>query len=218
MDFIIFFQRRKMALVPLLRKLPTMIGKPQIFIQGIQRIGPRFNLVPSIWNLGKTFVTSNISFKSDDNKSKPPVKPFKCNDCGKSFSKKSTLDQHILDVHLKLKPFMCHICVESFAQQTSLDKHIASQHREDLKLVQCQVCDETFKNSKELETHIRQFHIVTDHQCPHCNKYCTTKRGLNQHIDVCLNSRKFKCSKCGEAFVEKKTLDDHIFTFCHDPQ
>ena len=39
-----------MALVPLLRKLPTLMRKPQLFIHGIQRIGPKFNFPPSFWS------------------------------------------------------------------------------------------------------------------------------------------------------------------------
>ena len=29
-------------------------------------------------------------------------------------------------------------------------------------------------------------------------------------IDYCLNNRKFKCEECGEAFVEERTLNDHM--------
>ena len=62
-----------MALVPLLRKLPTLMGKPQLFIHGIQRIGPKFNLPLITWNPGKPFVTSKIIFKEDNDKSKSKV-------------------------------------------------------------------------------------------------------------------------------------------------
>ena len=32
--------------------------------------------------------------------------------------------------------------------------------------MECLDCSETFKNSKELKTHVKQFHFVTDSQCP----------------------------------------------------
>jgi len=138
------------------------------------------------------------------------IKPYKCDQCDKNFGSQKHLDQHISEVHLKLKPFECDFCGESFARQETLDKHIASQHTEDLKLVECSECGETFKNPKELETHIKKFHIVTDHQCPHCKMYLASTGSLHHHINKCLNIRNFKCLKCGEAFLRQHHLDAHM--------
>ena len=256
-----------MALASHLRKL--LLNKPQLFYQVTHGIKPKFNLVPPLtWNFGKTLVTSNVYFKSDNDKSKSLVnqnenkiaetkeieekdkplilmnpktkryecpyegcsksyttnsnlqthikkkhlnyKPHKCHhkDCSESFTFQSELEDHINRVHLK--PFECEVCGESFGTQRMLDSHKASIHEKDMKLVKCPNCDEKFKNPKELDTHIRKFHVVTDHRCPKCNMYCTTKGNLNKHIDKCLNNRKFKCEECGEAFFEKRHLDDHM--------
>ena len=51
-------------------------------------------------------------------------------------------------VNLKPKP----------KQQAHLDNYKASQHTEDLKLVECSVCSETFKNHRQLQTHVLKFH------------------------------------------------------------
>ena len=40
--------------------------------------------------------------------------------------------------------------------------------------------------------------------------YCSNQSNLNQHIDKCLNIRNHKCEECGEAFVEERTLNDHL--------
>ena len=64
--------------------------------------------------------------------------------------------------------------------------------------MKCPDCSETFKNSKELETHIKQFHFVTDYQCPHCKKYLRSERNY-----VC----DFK--GCGKAFKTKVDLSNH---------
>jgi len=140
------------------------------------------------------------------------LKPFKCDQCEKSFGSQQNLDQHISDVHLKLKPFECNVCGECFANQQNLDKHKASQHEEGLKLVPCTWpdCGEKFKNSKELATHVKKFHVVTDYQCSKCKMYLASAGSLHNHINKCEDNRNFKCTEYGEAFVHKKTLDDHM--------
>ena len=137
-------------------------------------------------------------------------KPHKCNyeGCSESFVYESGLKRHIEEKHTK--PYKCDLCDMSFGRQDTLDQHIASQHAEDLKLVECPDCGETFKNPKELETHVKKFHVVTDHQCPHCKMYLSEPTALRRHIDKCLNIRNFICSKCGEAFVQKIALDNHM--------
>ena len=227
--------------MPLFRQITNLfLKRSQFFYGGIIRDGLKFNLGPAITtNLGQTLVTSKLNFKSDNDKSKPPVKQnvekiaeskeikenadslilaiakkkqHKCPHCPKYYATNKSLKQHIKDVHLRLKPFKCDVCGESFARQSTLDNHKASKHAENLKLVECPApdCGEKFKNPKELDTHIRQFHTVTDHQCPKCNMYCTTKSGLNNHIYTCFNIRNFKCSECGKAFFRKHHLDDHM--------
>ena len=66
-------------------------------------------------------------------------------------------NRKISAVHLKPKP-ECEVCGECFAHQHVLDQHKASQHAEDLKLVECSVCSETFKNHRQLQTHVLKFH------------------------------------------------------------
>ena len=225
--------------MPLFRQITNLfLKRSQFFYGGIIRDGLKFNLGPAITtNLGQTLVTSKLNFKSDNDKSKPPVKQnvekiaeskeikenadslilaiakkkkHKCPHCPKYYATNGTLKQHIKDVHLRLKPFKCDVCGDCFAQQATLDRHKASKHAENLKPLECPDCSEKFKHSKELDTHIRQFHTVTDHQCPKCNMYCTTKGNLNQHIDSCLNIRKFECPECKEKFGRKYALDNHM--------
>ena len=144
--------------MPLFRQITNVfLKRSQFFYGGIIRDGLKFNLVPAITtNLGKTLVTSKLIFKSDNDKSKPPVKQnvekiaeskeikengyslldlitkkkkIPCPHCHKSYSSNSSLKKHIKDVHLRLKPFKCDVCGESFAEKKTLDRHKASQHK-----------------------------------------------------------------------------------------
>ena len=75
----------------------------------------------------------------------------------------------------------CPHCPKSFSRAWNLTRHIATKHAKNVKLVDCPECDLKFKHSKELDIHIKQFHVVTDHQCPNCKKYLSIKSSLNRH-------------------------------------
>ena len=56
-----------------------------------------------------------------------PKKEFKCTICSKSFSKKSSVAEHISLVHGKT-PFKCSICNVGFSRKSYLTSHIAHAH------------------------------------------------------------------------------------------
>ena len=206
----------------------------------MQRLQLKFNMSPSIWNLGKNILASRQIFKSyiekpklrsltqienkiQENKeivdnveplilAQPKTKIYECHykGCGKSFQTSWNLKRHINEVHLQLRPFKCDVCGDRFKRQFHLDRHKAAKHAEHLKIVKCPYCHETFKNFKELEVHVGQFHRVTDHQCPRCKKYLSTKWSLNRHIDRCLGIKIFKCPECKKAFFLKNELENHM--------
>ena len=136
----------------------------------------------------------------------------KCPHCPKYLSSASNLTRHIKQVHRQLRPYKCEFCGDSFKEQGHLDNHKEAKHAENPKLVDCPEpdCGLKFKNSKELDKHLRQFHIVTDHQCPKCKMYLASRGSLHNHKKTCLDERNFKCSECGDTFFQKHHLDDHI--------
>ena len=56
-----------------------------------------------------------------------PKQEFKCTICSKSFSKKTSVSEHISLVHGKT-PFKCSICNIGFSRKSSLTSHIAQDH------------------------------------------------------------------------------------------
>ena len=69
--------------------------------------------------VGKLFLKNglNVHIKSVHEEKKP----FKCDDCGAAFSRKSNLNRHIESVHERKKPFQCNICYASFSQKGDMN-------------------------------------------------------------------------------------------------
>ena len=53
-----------------------------------------------------------------------------CDQCGKSFSKKSRLDDHVLTHRdKKSKDFVCPLCDQRFSRQRTLNRHLQKKHQ-----------------------------------------------------------------------------------------
>ncbi|XP_070690747.1 zinc finger protein 62 homolog [Pempheris klunzingeri] len=71
----------------------------------------------------------------------------KCWECGKKFSKITTLMSHYKSHNIKAT---CHICKVTFRRLTSLSTHLDNVHSPPL----CKKCQQSFSNVWELNTHV----------------------------------------------------------------
>ena len=144
-------------------------------------------------------------FKSHERK----LSDLVCLFCGKDFTLKQELEDHIATDH-KEKKYECSKCEASFRGHIALITHIEKVHER--KKHQCSTCGEVFESMMRLESHIAQKHDRTKlFQCPSCNASYISKKALDGHISfVHDKSTGHLCPECGENFKEKRGMKDHI--------
>ena len=155
----------------------------------------------------KTENDKNLFLHIDDEKENV------CFHCGRSFTRRDRMKQHIHTVHEGRKDFNCSKCNKSFSVAKTLKQHINTVHegRKDFK---CDKCNKSFTTSMNLKQHILTIHEGRkDFNCHQCNKFFTASKNLKQHIHTVHEGRKdFNCSKCKKSFTTAKVLKNHNHT------
>ncbi|XP_051246807.1 zinc finger protein 287-like [Dicentrarchus labrax] len=162
------------------------------------------------------------------------VKPFRCSVCGKRYSWKKSLTDHMklhseelfscsvckktfkwrrnivrhMRIHTGEKPFSCSICGLRFTQSSAVTKHLRVHTGE--KPFSCSVCKASFKDRHNLLKHTKLHTGEKPFSCSVCGKRFAQKTHLRRHLNVHTGEKPFSCSVCGKDFTQKTHLRQHL--------
>ncbi|XP_071986393.1 uncharacterized protein [Engystomops pustulosus] len=138
--------------------------------------------------------------------------PFMCSECGRWFSQKSDLLNH-MKLHSGEKVFSCPLCGKCFTKKYSLQIHQRIHTGE--KPYSCAQCGKCFIQKSDLVKHQKIHTGESSHtgeklfSCMECGKCFTKKSGLQMHLKVHTGEKPYACSYCGKCFIQKSDVIKH---------
>lgn len=135
------------------------------------------------------------------------VKIWPCKACGKKYSSKNLLDEH-MNMHTGARPYKCPHCVKDFASKYTLTAHMKI-HYDRKRPFECKECHKSFFSNQNLTQHVRTHTGVKEYECEVCNKKFGSQHNLEVHKIVHTGHKPFICRTCGKAFARRAEIKDH---------
>ncbi|KAL3284738.1 hypothetical protein HHI36_018883 [Cryptolaemus montrouzieri] len=137
----------------------------------------------------------------------PQHKAWPCPQCGKKYSSKNLLDEHI-NIHTGVRPYVCQVCGKDFASKYTFKAH-EKTHEIRPRPFLCQQCPKSFLSQQNLTQHERTHLGVKEFSCHLCGKQFGSAHNLEVHSIVHTGYKPFSCGLCGKAFARKAEIRDH---------
>ncbi|KAJ2941936.1 hypothetical protein O0L34_g10754 [Tuta absoluta] len=140
------------------------------------------------------------------------VTEYSCELCG--FHTDSNRKYRYHRVKHKEKP-RCSMCGKTFVSNSGLRVHVLTQHKDSKRVYPCAECDKSFTAKSGLRAHLSSVHRSSGAYCETCRTHFKCVTTLKHHLmthsnHLDRNDWKYTCDKCGEKFLMRSALQEHI--------
>ncbi|CCF56328.1 hypothetical protein KAFR_0B00280 [Kazachstania africana CBS 2517] len=153
--------------------------------------------------------SSSVGSTSTTSSSRPKNYLCDYDGCAKAFTRPSLLTEHQQTIHHGIKSFKCNECTKSFARKTHLERHLISHLNDKDKPFHCKYCNKGTTTRQQLKrheiTHTKSFHCPYKD----CDESFHKHPQLRSHI-LSLHEKKLACKHCGKHFQRPYRLNSHI--------
>ena len=105
---------------------------------------------------------------------------------------------------------ICEMCAKVYTTKGALSTHVRQVHMDPDKLFKCEHCGKKSNNQTIHKQHL-QLHEPPTIQCPNCDLKLHTATYLKRHIKSRHTQHmQFPCTQCGKAFSTEQALNDHM--------
>jgi len=134
------------------------------------------------------------------------LRPFECEKCGNTFTRKDSYDSH-MTMHENSQPFMCSDCGKTFNRRHARDQHERA-HRGDFRFA-CSFCGRKFLSGQQMRGHERTHTGEKPFQCSQCGRQFVQKHQLVTHFRTHTGEKPYQCNKCKQWFKHLSSRRNH---------
>ncbi|KAM5223269.1 zinc finger protein 215 [Hipposideros larvatus] len=148
----------------------------------------------------------NLSIDIHHPKSHTTMNSYECCQCGKAFSRSSSLVRHQI-IHTGEKPYKCSECGRFFNRRSNLAKH--QKIHTEAKAYEGNKCGTAFTKSEDSKKNPSLHPGDSAYECVSCGKSFSRSSSLIRHHMIHTGEKPFKCKECEKTFNRSSNLVKH---------